>query len=130
MEMFALRQAKRDLFRRFTYGLVHGNLDAPLNFTDVLEVRVEPAPIARAKGLLKKRNLLRDRIENAGVLLSSGTPLLRTCSIAEQAFESHPRIDFRRKRLRGRGPGYGVRVSAAITPVAIAEVADVLDAQL
>ena len=130
MDMLALRQAKWDLPRRFTHCFAHRNLDPPLNFTNVLHISVEPAPIARAKVLLERSNLIGYGIENAGVLLASGKPLLRTRPVAEQALESHTRIDFRRKGLRGRAPGNGVGVRAAITPVAVAEISAVLNPQL
>src|SRR5207247_1184798 len=64
------------------------------------------------------------------ILLSSGSPFLRTCSVTEQPLESHTRIDFCRKRLCGRRPRDAVRVGAAITKVATAEIAGVFDTEL
>src|ERR1700674_1596443 len=130
MDMLAVRQAKWDLSRRFTHRLAHRNLDPPLQLTNVLQIGVEPAPVARTQVLLERSKLIRYRIQNAGILLSSRKPLLRTRSIAEQALEGHTRVDFRRKRLRGRDPGYGVGVCAAIAPIAIAEIADILNPEL
>src|SRR6266704_689544 len=130
MDMLALREAKWDLSSRFTHCFAHRNLDPPLKFTNVLKIGVEPSPIARAEILLEKTKLMRHRIENASVLLSSSEPLLRTGSFAEQALEGHTRIDLCRKRLRGRRPGDGVGVRAAITPVAIAEITGVLNPEL
>src|SRR6266849_8324246 len=73
---------------------------------------------------------MRDRIQNAGVLPSSGSSLLRTCSVAEQPLESHTRVDFCRKGLRGRGPRDAVRVGAAITEVTTTKVPSVFDPEL
>src|SRR5439155_3288255 len=73
---------------------------------------------------------MRNRIQNAGVLPSSSRSLLRACSVAEQPLESHTRIDLRRKRLGGRRPGDAVRVGAAITKVATAEVAGIFNPEL
>src|SRR4029077_2237508 len=75
-------------------------------------------------------DFLRYRIQNTGALFPSQTPLLRAPSVAEQALESHPRIHFRGKRLRGRCPGYAVGVCTAVTPVAVTEIAVFLDPQL
>src|SRR4029077_4967982 len=99
-------------------------------FANVIRVGVEPGLIAGAEVFLEKSQLMRDRIQNAGVLLSSTGSLVRACSVAEQPLERHPRIDLCRKRLRGRRPRNGVRVSAAITKVATAEIAGVFNAEL
>src|SRR5437867_12955574 len=105
-------------------------MDPPLDFTNVLKIRIEPGPIARTEVLLENRKLTTDRIENARVLLSPGKPLLFACSIAEQALESHTWIDFCGKRLRGRRPGNGVRIRTTVTPITIAEVAGILNPEL
>src|SRR5437870_2125138 len=73
---------------------------------------------------------MRDRIQNAGVLLSSSRSLLRACSVAEQPLESHARIDLCRKGLGGRRPRDAIRVGAAITKVATAEIAGVFNPEL
>ena len=39
---------------RFLHRIVHRNLDPPLELADVLEIGVEPGPIARAEVLLEK----------------------------------------------------------------------------
>src|ERR1019366_6111200 len=109
---------------------VHRDLDAALDLANVLEVGIEPGLIARAQVLLEERNLLRDGIENTGVLLAPREALLRTRAVAEQALEGHARIHFGGKRLRGRGPGDRVRVGATVAPVAVAEITGVLDAEL
>src|SRR4029077_18280766 len=120
--MLAFWEAKRDIDRRFLHRVADRNLDPPLELTNVLEIGVEPAPIAGAEIALEQTKLTRDRIENAGILLATRNPLLRTRAVAEQALEGHTRIDFCRERLGRRRPGDGVRVRAAVTPVAIAEV--------
>src|SRR5437867_2300955 len=71
-----------------------------------------------------------DRIENAGVLLSPSSSLLRACSVAEQTLESHTRIDLCGKRLCGCRPRDAIRVGAAITKVATAEIAGVFNPKL
>src|ERR1043165_5733559 len=73
---------------------------------------------------------MRHGIEDARVLFSSRQPLLGARAISEQTLEGHARIDLGRQRLRRGGPGYRVGVGAAITPVAIPEVADIFDAKL
>src|SRR6516162_266028 len=130
MDVLAFRQAEWDLTRRLTDGLAHRNLDPPLELTDVLQIGVEAAPVAGAEILLERRDLVGYRIEDAGVLFAPRQPLLRTRSIAEQALESDTRIDFGRERLVGRTPGYGVGICAAIAPIAISKIADVLHPEL
>ena len=51
-------------------------------------------------------------------------------AVAEQPLEHDARVHLRRQRLRRRRPGDRVRVGAAVAPVAVAEVAGVLDAEL
>src|SRR5205085_2904607 len=96
----------------------------------VFEIAIQPVPVARAERLLEKRDFLHHRIEDAGAFLSTQTPLFRTRSVTEQPFERHPWIHFGWKRLRGRAPGDAVRVGATVAPIAIPEIADILDAQL
>ena len=59
--------------RRFLHRFARRNLDPPLDLANVLEIIVEPGPIARTDVFLEKRKLARHRIENAGVLLASGS---------------------------------------------------------
>src|SRR5207247_3979205 len=101
-----------------------------LDFANIFSIGVELGFIARPEVFLQKCQVMRDRIQNAGVLPSSGSSLLRTCSVAEQPLESHTRVDFCRKRLRGRRPRDAVRVGAAITKVAAAEIAGVFNPEL
>src|SRR5262245_40694429 len=104
MDVLALRQTKRDLAGWLFYGIRHGDLDPPLEFANILGIRVEPGLITRTKVLLEKRQFMRYRIQDAGVLFSSSSSFLGACAIAEKALESHTRIDLCRKRLRRRGP--------------------------
>src|SRR5215813_5570655 len=73
---------------------------------------------------------MRDRIQNAGILFSSEHAFLWTCSITEEPLESDARIDFGWKRLRRTWPRNAVRIRAAITKVATAEISGVLNAEL
>src|SRR5438093_13506565 len=130
MDMLAFGQPKRHFFGGFFHRTTHGNMDSPLDLTNVLEVGVEPRPIARTEILLENRKLTRHRVENACVLFSSGKPLFGAGSIAEQSLEGDTRIDFGGKRLRRRRPGDRVRIRAAVAPVAVAEVAGVLNSEL
>src|ERR1700677_2423296 len=130
MDMLAFRQAKWNLSIRLGHRLAHGNLDAPLDFPNVLQIGIHPRAVARAQILLEKRDFMRHRIENTGVLFASQNALFRTGTIAEQAFEGHPRVDLRRKRLCWRGPRYRVGVRTAVAPVAVTEIAGILNAEL
>ena len=82
------------------------------------------------RSALERAELARHRIEDAGVLLAALEPLLGAGAVAEQALEHDARIDLRRQRQRGRRPRNRVGVGAAVAPVAVAEVAGVLDAEL
>src|SRR5438105_31404 len=130
MDMLTLRQAKWDLCSRLFHGIGHRNLDAPLNFANVIGIGIEPRLITGAEVFLEKGQLMCDRIQNARVLLPPRSSLVRTGSIAEQPLESHTRIDLCREGLGGRRPRDAVRVSAAITKVTTAEIAGVFNPEL
>src|SRR2546425_13198501 len=130
MDMLALRQAEWDLSTGLFHGIAHRNLDPPLDFANVLGIGVEPCFITRTEIFLQKSQIMRDRLQDAGVLLSSGSSLLGACSVAEQPLESHTRIDLCRQRLRGCRPRDTVRVGAALSKVAAAEIAGVFNPKL
>src|SRR5262245_54446531 len=130
MDMFALRQAKWDLTARFFRGIGHCNLDPALQFANVLRIGVEPSFIAGTEILLQESQLMRHRIQNARVLLTSRSSFLGARPVTEQAFESDARIHLGRQRLSGRRPRNAIRIRTAITKVATAEVTGIFDPEL
>src|SRR5262245_44602098 len=102
MYMFAFRQPKRDVASRLFHGAGHRNLDPTFDLANVLRIGVQLGFIARTEVLLEKNELMSDRIQNAGILLSSSRSLLGTCSVAEKPLEGYTGVHFRGKRL-GRG---------------------------
>src|SRR5438034_942902 len=122
MDIFPVRYAKGDLERLFRLWFAGHILDPPLNLSNVLKIVVEPGPIARRDVFFEKRKLAGYRIEDATGAPPVRKPLLRAGTVTEQALEDHTRIDFCRKRRRGRRPRDGVRISAAVTPVAVAGI--------
>src|SRR5262245_43924628 len=116
MNVLALGQPEWDVSRRFLDGVAHRNLDSPLDFAHVVDVRVELRAVACSEILLEGAELARHRIEDAGVLPPAGQSLLGTCAIAEQPLEDDAGIDLRRERLRRGRPRDRVRVRAAVAP--------------
>src|SRR6185503_17940386 len=97
---------------------------------NVVRVVIDSRTVARAEILLEGPQFMGYRIQNAGVLFASGQALLRVCAVTEQALESHARINFSGKRRCRVRPGNGIRVRAAITPIAVAEISSVFYAKL
>ena len=112
------------------HRVLHRDLDATLQLTDVVHVRIDARLVASAEMGLERAELIDDRVENARVALSIAPSFFRARAIAKQPLEHHARVDLRRQRLRGRRPRDRVGVRAAVAPVAVAEVAHVLDAEL
>src|SRR6266850_2540728 len=106
-------------------------LNSPFDLTNVLEIVFELDLIARRDALLQASNLAGDGIENTTGPLSVDDTLVRARAVSEQALESHAGIDFCRKRGRRCRPRDGVRVTATVTPVAVAGiVTGILDTEL
>src|SRR5688572_16218951 len=130
MFVLALWKSERHLAVRFLDGVVHGNADASFELADVLDVGVDPRAIGSTQPGLERAELPHNRIKDAGVALPIPQPLLRAGTVSEQALEHDPGVDLRRQRRRWRRPRNGVGVGAAVTPVAVPEVAGVFDTQL
>ena len=128
--MLALRQPERHIGCRLLHRVLHRDADAPLQLADVVHVGVDARLVAGAEIGLERAELPDDRVENARVALPVAPSLFRARAIAEQPLEHHARVDLRRQRLRRRRPRDRVGVGAAVAPVAVAEVAGVLDAEL
>ena len=111
--------ASRD--RQRCRALLFGNLQAALDFADVLQIVAQPGAIARAEVVLETRNLARDLVENAAIFLNARLALFRRAAIAEKPLEDHARIDLHRQRRGGRAPGDRIHVAAAIAGVACAD---------
>ena len=130
VDVLALRQPERHVGCRLLHRVVHRDLDAALELADVVDVGVDARLVAGAEIGLERAELTDDRVEDAGVALPVAPPLLGAGAVAEQPLEHHARVDLRRQRLRRRRPRDRVGVGAAVAPVAVAEVAGVLDAEL
>src|SRR5215475_10229014 len=106
-------------------------LDPPFNLTDVFKIIVQLDPIACRNFLLQGGDFMSNRIEDAAGPFPIGNPFVGVGAIAEQPLECHTRIDLSRQRSRRSRPGNGVRVGAAIAPIAVARVVTrILDAEL
>ena len=104
-----------------------GALDAPLDLAHVLEILRHRLAIRRAELQLQARPLrLRDRVEDAAVLLDARQPLGRAAALAEHPLEHLARIDLHRHRRRRRAPRQRVHVDAAVVAVAGADQARVI----
>ena len=71
MGQIAFGNAEWDFRAWLFHGSVHRNVDAPFEFADVVGIVVDALAVAGAEVFLERAKLMRDRIENAGVLLSS-----------------------------------------------------------
>src|SRR5437660_8513032 len=126
------RYDERDLERRTrSFRFAGYILDSPFNLTDVFKIVVQLGPIARWDAFLDKSNLVSNGIEDAASPLSIHNAFVHAGTVAEQPLERHTRIDFCRKRRRRRRPRNGIRVTAAIAPIAITGIVTrILDAEL
>src|SRR6266478_4510084 len=126
------RYAEEDLERRTgSFRFAGYILDSPFNLTDVFKIIVELGSIARRDAFLDKSNLVCNRIEDAAGAFSIRNPFIHAGTVAEQPLERHTRIDFCRKGRGRRRPRNGVRVTAAIAPIAVTGiVTGILDAEL
>ena len=100
------------------------HLQAPLDLANVGGPFIHLGAVGGRQILLELGQLLRNRIQNAAVLLAALRALFRALGlhVAEQLLEHDLRIQFHRQRLRGRGPGDRVGVGAAIAFPAIARI--------
>src|SRR5437016_802473 len=126
------RYAERDLERRTRrFRLAGYILDSPFNLADIFKIVVQLGPIARRDAFLDKSNLVSNGIEDAASSFSIRNPFVHAGAVAEQPLERHTGIDFGWKRRRRRRPGNGVRVTAAVAPIAVTGiVARILDTEL
>src|SRR5262245_40371474 len=129
------------VFRRYTEGNIERGaggfwlsgdvLDPTLNLTDVFKIIIQLDAIVCRNFLLQGADFMSNRIENAAGPFPIGNPFVGVGAIAEQPLECHTRIDLGRQRSRRSRPGNGVRVGAAIAPIAVARVVTgILDAEL
>ena len=128
--MLARRQPERNVGRRLVDRVLDGNLDPALELADVVHVCVEARPVPGAELLLERAELADDRVEDARVPPPVAHALLEARAVAEQPLEHDARVGLRRQRFGGRRPRNRVGVGAAVSPVAVAVVARVLDAEL
>ncbi len=105
-------------------------LDAALDLADVLEVVVEPRPVARSELALQLRGLARNPVEDAAVGLEVGLALVGGRADAEQLVEHDARVAHHRQRLLRRRPADRVGVDAGVAVGAAARLVDVLDREL
>src|SRR5215467_14162093 len=115
MHMLVFGQPERNFFGWLLDRSLHRDSDSALDLANVLQIRIQARLVDRTERLLKMRDLLRDGIQDAGVLLAAEFSFLRVGSVAEQALESHARIHFRGQRLDGRRPRDWIRIRATIT---------------
>src|SRR5262245_37406842 len=91
---------------------------------------MELAPVGRAELALQLLRVFTHEVQNALLIkLAFGLTESRVGLVAEQALEDRARVDFGRQRRSGRAPGQTVRVSAAITRIAIARLFAVFAAE-
>jgi len=93
-----------NLGARFFDGSAHRDVDAPLEFANVVGVVLEAGAIARAEASVKHSQFLGDGIEDARVLFASLQAFLGVCAVTKQTLERNSRIDFRWKRSGGVRP--------------------------
>ena len=100
-----------------------GELNAPLDVTDRVEVLVHLVAVGRGQGVPEAVDLVHQRVENAAVLADAGQPgrLTRVVGIAEQPLEHRPRLVLHRQRGGRVAPGQGVGVRAAPARLARAD---------
>ena len=110
-------------------ALLLGALDAALDLADVLRIFVDAIAIVGAEAGFQSAELLDDGVEDALFGVAPSETLLGAGAIAEEALKHDARIHFHGQRRRGRAPRDGVHVTAAITDVAIADEACILDAE-
>ena len=96
-------------------------LNPAFDFANAVQIVIHRGPVARAEFLLQIGRLLHER-----------SRMLRSCclrvdalggirALSEHPLENFSRIDFHRKRRRGRPPGKRVHVNAAVVAVACAD---------
>ena len=93
-------------------------LHAPLDLADAFEVVAELGAIRRVQRALQIGRLLRDQVENAGVLLRDGLALLRGIALTEEPLEQLARIGFHRQRRRRRPERNRAAEAAPVVAVA------------
>ena len=106
--------------------LLLGELDAPLDFANGIQIFGHAIAIVRAQAALQTPHLAGDGVENAALLLDAFQPLGGGRAVAEQAVEHHARIDLHGQRRGGRAPGNRVHVGATEADVAGADQAAVI----
>ena len=114
------RNARRRRDRRqLAVGLLLGELDAPLDAADGLEVLVELPAVVGGEARLEMADLPLHRVEDAPLLLDAAATRLgaRVAHVAEQALEDDARVGLARHRRRAVGPRV-VEVGATEAPVA------------
>ena len=103
-----------------------GELDAPLDLADGIEVFGHAVAVVRAQAALQAPHLAGDRIENTALLFDAFEPLGGRRAVAEQAVEDQAGIDFHGHRRGGRAPGNRIHVGATEADVAGADQSAVI----
>src|SRR5262245_43807403 len=88
-------------------------LNAPLDFTNVVEILAEAQAVRPSDAALERGDVFGDEVEDAPVLLHAGAALVRGAAAAEHPLEQHAWIDLHRERRRRPLPAERVRVGAA-----------------
>ena len=86
-----------------------GQLEAPLDLADLVDVLIDDAAIGRRRDPSAARQLADQRIEDAAALLEPRGTQLRRRAAAEQPLEHHLRIELHRERA--------VRISGSVDGV-------------
>ena len=106
MDVLLSGNAERDFRAGLFHGSRHRDVDAPLDFADVVGIvstrRRSPGP----RSFLKSASSWVTESRMLAFCFLPASALFGVRSVAEQALEGHARIDFGRQRLRGVGPGY------------------------
>src|SRR6186997_259170 len=79
-------------------------LDAPLHFTNTLQVQVHPRTVRGAEVSLQPRDVLIESVEQAGLFPQRRAPFSAAPTFAEETLEDDSRMRFRRQWRGGGRP--------------------------
>src|SRR5205823_3485574 len=105
-------------------------LNAPFDFSNVVDVAVHSAAIFRTERSLERVHLTRDEVENAATVHPACRTLIGSAAESEQLLEGDAWVANDWERFRRRPPTDRVGVDARISVRASAGLIDVLDAEL
>ena len=93
-------------------------LNLPLHLADAVEILLDPGPVGRPDRALEPRDVLAERVEEAGPALERGLALLGGAALAEEPLEHDAGMGLGGQRGRRRRPRQAVLVDAGVAVVA------------